>query len=688
MRLLLLAFVLMPLASAAQTSATVASPDGRLAVTVMLDDAGPVAYQIDRDGAALLLPQRLGVVLAGGDTLGIGMRIMDTVTNSVDETWTQPWGEVAEVRDHHNELTVMLQETGELARRMDIVVRVFDNGVGLRYVWPEQPNLGAFEIMEELTGFHLVGNPQTWFIRAYEENRYEYLYEQMPLHRAGYLMHTPLTMAYGDVEGEGGGGPFVAIHEAALVDYAAMSLRRTGPQAFQAHLAPWSTGVAVYAEAPHASPWRMVLVGDTPGDLVTNYTMLNLNEPNTLGDVGWAKPGKYIGIWWAMHIQQWTWGSGDRHGATTTHTERYLDFAGEHGFDGVLVEGWNVGWDGDWTANGDVFNFTEAYPDYDLEYLAAYARERGTRLIGHHETSGSAPNYERQMDDAFALMDRLDMRAVKTGYVEWGMNFPRTDGPGVAPGDTTREWNYGQFMVNHYQKSVEVAAKYNVAVNIHESVKDTGLRRTYPNLMTREAARGQEYNSAWGGGNGPDHIPTIVFTRMLASPMDFTPGIFALDASETGEGGNAVPTTLAGQLALYVVLYSPLQMAADLPENYEARPDAFQFIKDVPADWAATRVLEAKIGDYVTFARKDRNSDDWYLGAKNDATARTVDVTLDFLDAGTTYTATLYRDADDADYETNPVAYVIETRAVTAADRLTVPLARSGGLAVRFAPVG
>ncbi|MEO1632526.1 MAG: glycoside hydrolase family 97 N-terminal domain-containing protein, partial [Bacteroidota bacterium] len=248
MRLLLLAFVLMPLASAAQTSATVASPDGRLAVTVMLDDAGPVAYQIDRDGAALLLPQRLGVVLAGGDTLGIGMRIMDTVTNSVDETWTQPWGEVAEVRDHHNELTVMLQETGELARRMDIVVRVFDNGVGLRYVWPEQPNLGAFEIMEELTGFHLVGNPQTWFIRAYEENRYEYLYEQMPLHRAGYLMHTPLTMAYGDVEGEGGGGPFVAIHEAALVDYAAMSLRRTGPQAFQAHLAPWSTGVAVYAE--------------------------------------------------------------------------------------------------------------------------------------------------------------------------------------------------------------------------------------------------------------------------------------------------------------------------------------------------------------------------------------------------------------------------------------------------------
>ena len=671
-----LALVLAALAGGASAQPlTVASPDGRTVVTVYADD--DLGYSVQRDGEALVERSRLGVVLSDGDTLGVGVVGLGSERQSRDATWTQPWGEVAEVRDHHNELAVSVEQP-ESGRRMDLVVRVFDNGVGFRYVWPEQDALGAFEIVEELTEFALVGNPTTWCIRAQEENRYEYLYERMPLRRTANLLHTPVTMAYGD---DGAAGPFVAVHEAALVDYAGMALERTGQSTFQAHLTPWSTGVAVYAEAPHRSPWRMLLVGDTAGDLVTNYTMLNLNEPNALGDVSWVEPGRYVGIWWAMHLGEWTWGTGARHGATTAHTRRYIDFAAEHGFDGVLVEGWNVGWDGDWLATGTRMDFTTPTDDFDLAGLAAYARQRGTRLIGHHETSGNGPHYEAEMDAAYALMNRLDMKAVKTGYVDFSMNYPAADTPGRP--DTTYEWNYGQAYVRHYQRTVEAAARHRVSLNIHESVKDTGLRRTYPNLMTREAARGQEYNSPGGGGNGPDHIPTLVFTRMLASPMDFTPGIFDLDA--TGEGANHVPTTLAGQLALYVVLYSPLQMAADLPENYAPHLDAFQFIKDVPVDWAETRVLEARVGDFVTIARQDRISDDWYLGAKTDGSARTMDVPLDFLDAGRTYTATLYRDAADADWQTNATAYAIETRAVTSADRLSVPLAPGGGLAVRFA---
>jgi alpha-glucosidase len=651
---------------------SVSSPDGLLQATVTVDADGVPRYEVAYDDEPLVLPSRLGVVLGGGDTLGVGMRIADAATATRDETWTQPWGEVETIRDHHNELRVTFEEV-DGARRMDVVFRVFDDGVGFRYEWPDA--LGAFEIMDELTTFRFPGNPTAWWIRAYEHNRYEYPYEQSPLTRAAYVLHTPVTMAYA-------GGPYVALHEAALVDYAAMQLRRVGPTAFQADLTPWSTGVKVYAEAPHRSPWRTILVGDTAGDLVTNYVVLNLNEPNALGDVSWVEPGKYVGIWWAMHLDKWTWGSGPRHGATTEHARAYIDFAAEHGFDGVLVEGWNLGWDGDWTQNGDIFSFTEPYPDFDLEGVASYARERGTRLVGHHETSGHAPNYESQMDEAYALMNRLGVRVIKTGYVDWGMGFPRVDGPGVAPGDTVMEWNTGQYMVNHYARSVEAAARHRIALNVHEPVKDTGLRRTYPNLLSREGARGQEYNANWGGGNGPEHIPTIVFTRMLSGPMDFTPGIFDLD----GEGPytNHVPTTLAGQLALYVVLYSPVQMAADLPENYEPHLDALQFIKDVPVDWADTRVLEAEIGDHVTIARKDRASEDWFLGAKNAADARTVDVALDFLDPGRAYTAEIYRDGAGADWASNPLDYVIETRDVEAGQPFRVDLAPGGGLAVRF----
>ena len=661
----------------AQSSIEVTSPDARSKVAVGIDADGALFYSIERSGQSIIKPSRLGIVLASGDTLGAAVRVLERKTTDHDETWTQPWGEIAQIRDHHRQLKLSIEQI-DGGQRMDIVIRVFNNGVGIRYEWPEQSALKAIAIADELTEFRFARDGAAWWIRAYEWDRYEYLYEATPLSRAGALLHTPFTAEFKD-------GPVVAIHEAALVDYAGMSLKRTGPLAYKADLAPWSTGVRVYAEAPARSPWRVLLIGDHPADLIENYVVLNLNEPNRLGDVSWVAPGKYIGIWWAMHLTKWTWGSGPNHGATTEHTRKYIDFAAEHGFSGVLVEGWNVGWDGDWlSSGGKSFSFVTPYPDYNFEELAEYARQRGVRLIGHHETGGNPPNYEAEMDSAFALMASRHVRSVKTGYVQWGTNFPRVDGPGVAPGDTAREWNYGQYMVDHYQKTVETAARHQIAINIHEGVKDTGLRRTYPNLMTREAARGQEYNSTLGPGNGPDHIPTLAFTRMLAGPMDFTPGIFDLDNS--GPLANKVPTTLAGQLALYVVLYSPLQMAADLPENYPPYMDAFQFIKDVPVDWSETKALEGQIGDFVTIARKDRHSEDWYLGAKTDGAARVMDVALDFLSQGNRYTATLYRDAQNADWQTNPTAYQIETRNVTSADRLRVPLAPGGGLAVRFTP--
>ena len=662
------------------TPVDVASPDGRIVTTVDVSDDGDLRYAVAFDGRTLVEPSPLGVVLGGGDTLGVDVAVVNVDTTTRDRTWTRPWGPQREMRDHHREARIQVQERSpndREPRRMDVVVRVFDEGIGIRYVWPEQPGLGAFRIEDELTAFRFPDNPTAWWIRAYESNRYEYLYEETDLSDAGYALHTPLTLAFPGANGTPEAGPHMAVHEAALLDYAAMSLRRTGPTAYEADLAPWSTGTKVYATAPFQSPWRTLLIGDTAGDLVTNPITLNLNAPSVIDDPSWIETGTYIGIWWAMHLGEWTWSSGPRHGATTEHARRYIDFAAEHNFAGVLVEGWNEGWDGSWAADGADFSFTTPYPDFDLEAVARYARENGTRLIGHHETGGHPPNYEAQMDTAYALMNELDVKVIKTGYVNYGMNFPRITDDGVA-----REWNYGQYMVNHYRRTLEAAAEHEVALNIHEPMKGTGIERTYPNLLSREGARGQEFNAPWGGGNGPDHVPTLVFTRMLEGPMDFTPGIFDLDAE--GPRANYVPTTLAGQLALYVVLYSPIQMAADVPENYAPHEDAFQFIKDVPVNWETTRVLNAQVGDYVTMVRKDRDSADWYLGAKTDGTARTVNVSLDFLDAGTPYTAEIYRDGPDADWETAPLDYVIETRTVQADEQLSIDVASGGGLAVRF----
>jgi len=652
------------------------SPDKRHLVTLQLID-GNLYYELVRLGQdearPVIQPSLLGFDL-GSDmpALAGNFRIERVEKSSFSETWTQVWGEKKDILNNYNEIRVHLTETTDNPRDLIVVFRVYDDGVGFRYEFPEQPNLREFQIMDELTEFQLAGNHTTWSIGAYQWNRFEYYYDEAPL-SAIDTVHTPLTMRTDD-------GLYLSLHEAALVDYSTMTLERTGEHLLKSNLMPWHNGVRVYAQTPFVTPWRTLQIAEQPGDLITSYLILNLNEPNKIEDTSWIEPSKYVGIWWEMHLDKSTWGSGERHGATTENTRRYIDFAAEHGFPHVLVEGWNPGWDGEWYADGVVFDFTTPMPNFDLEGLAAYSRERGVRLMGHHETSASVLHYESQMEDAFALYERLGVRAVKTGYVGHGREIKWFN----EAGEEQREWHHGQFMVRHHQRVVELAARHKISLNVHEGVKDTGLRRTWPNLMTREVAMGQEYNAWCGeGGHPPAYTLILPFTRNLSGPFDYTPGVLDLLFDEY-RPDNRIKSTLAKELALYVVIYSPLHMAADLPENYERYIDAFQFIKDVPTDWYDTQVLEASIAEYITIVRKDRNSEDWYLGSITGEDAREVEIPLSFLDIDKTYIAHIYRDGDNADWEQAPYDFVIEQKEVTAADMLEFRLGRSGGLAVRF----
>jgi alpha-glucosidase len=645
----------------------VASPDGRTQVTVALRE-GRLTYGITRDGRALFLPSQLGFEFRGAPRLRDNLRIADSTRASHDEWWTQPWGEVARVRDHHHELAVTAEEIAFPNRRFVFRVRAFDDGVGFRYEFPRQPNLDSFEITEELTAFALVDNPTTWWIPSDRPrmDRSEMLYSSGPL-SVPPRVQTPLTMRTRD------GRSYLVIHEAHLADYARMNLKtdRLEDRTVYADLAPHANGIKAYGRAPFQTPWRTIQIADRVTQLAPSLLGLNLNPPNALASTDWIRPMKYVGIWWGMHIGVETWASGPRHGATTANAKRYIDFAAANGFGGVLVEGWNVGWDGDWIANRDAFTFTRAYPDYDLAEVARYARSKGVRLIVHNETSGGIRNYERQLDSAFALYRSLGLDAIKTGYVT----------------DTTGEGHshWSQFMVRHYRRVVETAARHGIMVDVHEPIHDTGERRTYPNMMTREGARGQEYN-AWSGdgGNPPEHETILFFTRLLAGPLDFTPGIFDL-MRQPDPAHARVRTTLAKQLALYVTIYSPLQMAADLPENYANQP-AFQFIRDVAVDWDTTRVIDGAIGDYVIVARRERGGRQWFLGAITDEEARTFTVPLDFLTPGRRYTAEIYADGPGANWLDNPLPLTITRRTVTSATRLRVVLAPGGGQAIRFRP--
>lgn len=649
--------------------ARVSSPDDRLVFLLGQGRFDSLVYAVRFGTETIVLESQLGLRFEQQAGFDRGLSLSGMERSSRDEHWEQPWGERRLVRDQHEEL--LLHLTGPLERRIDLRVRVFNDGLGFRYEVPEQAGLDELNIVDELTEFALPQESTAWWIPGRRYNRYEYLYRSSGLEEIG-LAHTPFTLRTP-------AGTHLSIHEAALVDYAAFVLDQRREGVFQVNLTPWSDGTRVKTAAPFKTPWRTLQVAEKATGLLNSSLILNLNEPNQLGDVSWVKPGKYVGIWWAMHIRDRTWSSGPMHGATTEETIRYMDFAAEHGFDGVLVEGWNIGWDGDWFHNGDLFRFSEPYPDFDIEAVSRHGREKAVRLIGHHETSGNVSNYAGQMEAAYDLYESAGVRQVKTGYVADAGDIKRVDDKGVAH----YEWHDGQFMVGEYLKSVTEAAKRRISINTHEPIKDTGLRRTYPNWLAREGARGQEFN-AWGDpGNPPEHTAILPYTRMLSGPMDFTPGIFDL-TFEGDAGEHRVSTTLAKQLALYVTLYSPIQMAADLPENYQARPEAFQFIVDVPTDWEESIAVAGEVGEFVVFARQQRSAQDWYLGAVSDEQERDLEIPLDFLEKGRSYTAHIYRDGDGADWESNPYPIVIEKKKVSSSDVLSLWLAPGGGAAVRF----
>ncbi|QBJ64102.1 glycoside hydrolase family 97 protein [Pseudoalteromonas sp. DL-6] len=677
MRLPLLLVALLA-SSAFAKEATLKSPDQKIKITISDQSSSP-HYSISFNGKPVIEQSRLGFRFKSQAPFDDGFVISEVTRSQTDSQWQQPWGERQTVIDKHNEIAVTFNKPAPHAGTYTVRFKAFDSGVGFRYEVPKQADFEKTEITKELTEFAIAAKDKTtaWWIPARGWNRYEYVYNTTDLQNAA-LVHTPFTF-------KNGNGVHVSIHEAALVDYAGMVLNQRRPGTFSADLTPWSDGIAVKKQGAFNTPWRTIQIGERAIDLVNSDIILNLNEPNKLGDVSWVKPGKYVGIWWGMHINETTWGSGEKHGATTKNTKYYMDFAAEYGFDGVLVEGWNTGWDGDWFYNGDVFSFTQPYDDFDIAALTQYGKEKGVQLIGHHETSGNVSNYRDQMEDAFALYEKSNVSQIKTGYVADGGNIKRIDENGIA----RFEWHDGQFMVNEYLHNIKLAAKYKLSINTHEPIKDTGLRRTYPNWIAREGARGQEFN-AWGTPpNPPEHIPMLAFTRMLAGPMDFTPGIFDMSFNGLGDDTNRPQTTLAKQLALYVVMYSPIQMAADLPRNYLAKPDAFQFIQDVPTDWQQSIALDGEVGDFIVFARKERKRDnysgnDWYLGAVTDENARTIEVKLDFLDKDKQFEAQIYRDGDKAEWKNNPYDLSIEKRIVTASDKLTLELATSGGTAIRF----
>lgn len=646
-----------------ENKTTVASPNGRIKLEAGIEDGKPF-YKIENGDKTIIEKSFLGFILKGNDSFYKDFAITHSDFKSFSESWTEPWGEETTVDNTYNEMTLHIAEKGGQKRELAIVFRLFNDGVGFRYVFPKQPNLNDFTIMDELTEFALVGNPQTWSIPTNHTNYFEHLYKKAPVTSLDTLS-TPLTMEVND-------SLYMTIHEANLTDYAGLNLTpKQGSSTLKADLTPWSTGEKVFAKTPFESPWRTIIIARNPGDLMLSRMMLNLNEPSKITDTSWIQPGRYIGIWWGMHMKAYTWEKGPKHGATTANTMRYIDFAAAHGFSGVLVEGWNYGWDGDWSANGDQFNFTRAYPDFDLKKVVEYASKKNVKIIGHNETGGATKNYESQMDSAFAMYSRLGISCVKTGYVNALLDH--------------KEQHASQYGVRHYRKVIETAARYKIMIDNHEPMMPTGLQRTYPNLVSQEGVRGQEYD-AWSpdGGNPPEHTTVIPFTRGLAGPMDFTPGTYKFE--NPSMPATHVHTTLAKQLALAVVLYSPVQMASDMIENYEGNP-AFEFTTSCPTNWAKTVIPAAAIGDYLIVARKDRKSDSWFVGSITDENPRKLSMPLTFLDKNSNYKAKIFRDGKGADYKTNPYPLDIEEIKVTSTTILNLNLAPGGGTAIMITKI-
>ncbi|MBN2613114.1 MAG: glycoside hydrolase family 97 protein [Bacteroidales bacterium] len=640
----------------------VKSPDNNIGVKFLLENTKPY-YEVTFQNKPVIEKSALGFKFKSQPNLDSNLQITNKITGSFDETWEQPWGEKRFVRNNYNEMIITLEEKTGLKRKMSLAFRVFNDGIGFRYEIPEQENIDSVIIMDELTEFHLAGNHNAWWIPAYRDNRYEYLYQKNPVNELD-TVHTPLTMQTED-------SLYIAIHEADLVNYSSMTLAGNKNNMLKCDLVPWMDGTKVKTMAPFKTPWRTIQIADDPGKLITSYLSLNLNEPNKLGDVSsWVKPSKYMGIWWGMHIGKYTFWESDQQGATTGNAKMYIDFASENNIPLLLIEGWNKGWTPQWYENAmHMFSFTDCADGFDLEEVCRYAKSKNVEIIGYHETGSNLINYLKQIDTALAMYKTLGIHNLKIGQVGSRLNM--------------KEWHHGQFGVEYYRHVLLKAAENQMTVNFHEPIKGTGEWRTYPNMLMREGARGMEYD-AWSEGNPPDHSTILPFTRMLAGPFDFTPGIFDVTIKERAH--TKVHTTVAKQLAFYVVIYSPVQMLADLPENYKGNP-AFKFLLDVPTDWEETRVINASIGNYVTIVRKDRNSGDWYLGSITDENERTFDVPLDFLEPGKNYIAEIYADGENADYEKNLLSVAISSLKLDNNSRITIKLARGGGQAIRFHPV-
>ena len=694
-------FISLLLLAFSANAQTIQSPSQEISLTFSLSADGKPTYQVSYKNKPIVKTSSLGIKLKEGGDLTTGFTI-DSVGRgaTVDTYWKPVLGEQSTIRNNYNELTIALKQKSS-DRNLNIIFRIFNDGIAFRYDFPKQSKLNYFIISDEVSEMHLTGNHKAfWLPGDFDSQEYAYTEsklseintEKIDLNNgiglksiAGkYVVQSPIIMKSAD-------NIYLNIFEAAVVNYPIMHLDLVPNDfKFTSHLVPNALGDKAYLQTPCVSPWRTVMISSDARDIVGSKMILNLNEPSKIEDTSWIKPMKYVGVWWEMHVGKSTWDyagsqnaqnteskeliASGKHGATTANTKRYIDFAAKHGFDGVLVEGWNVGWE-DWFGNWkeEVFDFTTPYPDFDLVEVNAYAKSKGIKMIMHHETSGSVANYERHLDRALELMKKYGYPAAKSGYV--GRIIPRG------------EFHDGQTMVNHFNAVARRFADYKMMVNSHESSRPTGYSRTYPNYIAAEAARGNEFN-AWSNGNPPSHETILPFTRLLGGPMDYTPGIFEVKMSLYDKTKTAqVHTTLAKQLALYVTMYSPLQMAADLPENYERYPDAFQFIKDVAVDWQDSKYLEAEPGDYLTVARKDKKSENWFLGTITDENSRTTEIKLDFLSPNKKYKATIYQDGKTAHWEKNPINYEIKTMTVTSKSKLKLILAAGGGTAISFVPL-
>ena len=632
------------------------SPDGRVVLRVSLKQ-GHISYAVFKDNKTIVRESRLGVKVKGGEALGNYLRIIRTTEKAVDEEFETVWGEDRRIRNNYRELTLYLSEIAGDKRLFTLRFRVFSEGVAFRYELPPQPKFSRVVIEDELTEFNVDLNGNAWKIPAYQPDRYEYNYEKVPVYSLTESVHTPVTIVLPNEY-------YVSIHEAALYNYGEMTIKLDEWKALKSDITPLSDGNKAYVELPFSSPWRMIMIADEAIDLITNRMMLCLNEAPS-GDFSWVKPIKFLGIWWAMYVGEWTWASGERHGATTEHAREYIDSCRRLGIQGLLLEGWNDGWDGDWLVNGEKSNFLKPADDLDMNFIANYAAQNGVEIVGHHETVGFVDNYEAQLEDAYKYYSSLGIKYIKPGYAGSMMMI-----------NGRKEYHHSQLGVLHYQHALELAAKYKMCLDVHEPIKGTGIERTFPNLLTREGARGQEYE---GGALSPSHACILPFTRLLSGAMDYTSGIF-----DVTNGTKRLASTLARQLAYYVTIPSGMQMVSDRPRFYEQEfPNAYRFIYDVPVNWERTVPLLGEIGQYYVVARQGRGVEDWFVGGVTNEESHKVRVMLDFLGEGE-YVAEIYRDEESAHYRDNQLGIRIETTVVNRTNFLDIYMAPGGGFAIRL----